>query len=298
VKIFLAGATGTIGRLLVPLLVEAGHGVAGTTRRADKLGQIAAAGGRPVLADALDRGAVFAALEAERAEVVIHQLTDLSGRDFAANARLRVEGTRNLVDAALAVGVRRMIAQSIAWIYVPGPGPADEGEPLDLDAPPPRGETVAGVQALESAVAEVPIGVVLRYGLLYGPGTWYARDGLITDQVRRGEIEATEGVTSFLHIVDAAHAALAALAWPARPLNIVDDEPAAGTEWLPVYAGLVGAPAPQVRSGAAGWERGASNARARRLGWRPRYPSWREGFKRALGAGLPDGGSAGSMATP
>jgi nucleoside-diphosphate-sugar epimerase len=281
-KIFLAGATGVIGRLLLPLLIDAGHEVAGTTRRADKLALIAAAGGRPVLADALDRAAMFAALAAERPDAVIHQLTDLSGRDFAANSRLRVEGTRNLVDAALAVGVQRIVAQSIAWVYTPGQGPAREEEPLDLEAPPPRGQTVAAVQALEQTVAEAPVGVVLRYGLLYGPGTWYARDGLTTEQVRRGELAATDGVTSFLHVADAAQAAFVALAWPTGPLNIVDDVPAAGTEWLPAYAILVGAPPPPVRRGASDWERGASNAKARRLGWRPQHPTWREGFKAAL----------------
>jgi nucleoside-diphosphate-sugar epimerase len=281
-KIFLAGATGVIGRVLVPMLVEAGHEVAGTTRRADWLAHIAAAGARPVLADALDREAMVAALAGERPDVVIHQLTDLSQRDFAGNSRLRVEGTRNLVDAALAVGVRRMIAQSIAWIYMPGHDPADEAEPLDREAPPPRGGTVAAVQALEQAVAELPIGVILRYGLLYGPGTWYARDGRTTDQVRRGEIAATPGVASFLHVVDAALAARAALEWPAGPLNIVDDEPAAGTEWLPVYARLIGAPPPPVTPGGAAWERGASNVRARQLGWQPRYPTWRAGFRTVL----------------
>ena len=297
-KIFLAGATGVIGHLLLPLLVEAGHEVAGTTRRPDRLEQIAAAGARPVLADALDREAVFAALAAKRPDAVLHQLTDLSGRDFAANARLRVEGTRNLVDAALAVGVGRMIAQSIAWIYAPGRGPAREEEPLDLAAPPPRGPTVAAVWALERAVAELPVGVSLRYGLLYGPGTWYARSGLVTEQVRRGELAATDGVTSFLHVADAAGAALAALAWPAGPLNIVDDEPAAGVDWLPLYARLVGAPPPPVRPGAAGWERGASNARVRQLGWRPRYPSWRDGFATVLGAGPSGGEPAGSPGRP
>lgn len=285
-RIFLAGATGVIGRLLLPLLVEAGHEVAGTTRRAERLERIAAAGGQPVLVDVLDRQATFAALAAARPDVVIHQLTDLSTRDFAANSRVRVEGTRNLVDAALAVGVSRMIAESIAWVCAPGQGPAREDEPLDLDAPPPRGELVTAVQALEQAVAELPVGIVLRYGLLYGPGTWYTRDGPVTDQVRRGEIQATDGVASFLHVADAAWAARAALAWPAGLLNIVDDVPAAGTEWLPLYARLVGAPPPPVRPGAAAWERGASNARARQLGWQPRYPTWRDGFTAVL-AGLP-----------
>ncbi len=282
-KIFLAGATGVIGCLLVPMLVAAGHDVAGTTRSADKCKQIEAAGARPIVADALDRDAMFSALRAEQPEVVIHQLTDLRGRNFAANSHLRIESTRNLVDAALAVGVQRMIAQSIAWIYVPGQGPASEDEPLDLGAPLPRGATVAAVQSLERAVAETPVGVVLRYGILYGPGTWYARDDLTTEQVRRGEIAATDGVTSFLHVTDAAQAALQALDWPTGPLNIVDDEPAAGTDWLPLYASLVGAPPPPIKLGAEGWERGASNTRARHLGWHPEYPTWREGFLEALG---------------
>jgi nucleoside-diphosphate-sugar epimerase len=264
------------------LLVAVGHEVAGTTRSAARSEQIAAAGARPVVADALDRDAMFAVVRAERPDVVIHQLTDLSGRDFAGNSRLRIEGTRNLVDAALAVGVPRMIAQSIAWIYVPGQGPASEDAPLDLDAPGSRGRTVAAVQVLELAVAEIPVGVILRYGVLYGPGTWYSRDGWITEQVRRGEFEATDGVTSFLHVADAAQAALQALDWPAGPLNIVDDEPAAGTGWLPLYASLVGAPPPPLKSGAEGWERGASNAKAREFGWHPHYPTWRDGFKTAL----------------
>lgn len=282
-KIFLAGATGVVGRLLLPLLVEAGHEVAGTTRRAEKTEQVAAAGGRPMVANALDREAIFVALGAERPDVVIHQLTDLSERDFSANSRLRIEGTRNLVDAALAAGVRRMIAQSISWIYAPGHGPAHEDEPLDLGAPPPRGQSVAAVQSLEQAVAEMPVGVVLRYGLLYGPGTWYSRDGLISEQMRRGEITATEGVSSFLHVADAAQAAAQALEWPAGAVNIVDDAPAKGTDWAPVYASLVGAPPPPMKLGAQGWERGASNGKARQLGWRPLYPDWREGFSRVLG---------------
>jgi len=281
-KILLAGATGAIGRLLLPLLVRAGHEVAGTTRRADKTAPIVSAGGRPVVADALDRAAMFTVLQAERPDVVIHQLTDLAGRDFPANARLRIDGTRNLVDAALAVGVSRMIAQSISWIYIPGDRPAHEDEPLHLDASPSRSETVAAVQSLEQTVAEILVGVVLRYGILYGPATWFARDGLTTEQVRRGEWVANDAVTSFVHVADAAQAALLALSWPAGAVNIVDDAPAAGREWLPVYAGLVGAPPPPLKPGAHGWERGAANTKARQLGWRPQYPTWREGFKTVL----------------
>lgn len=282
-KILLAGAAGVVGRLLVPLLIDAGHEVVGTTRSPDKQAQISALGARPLVLNALEREAVFAALDAERPDVVMHQLTDLRTRDFAANARLRGEGTRNLVDAALAVGVQRMIAQSISWICVPGTGPSHEDEPPDLEAPPPRGATVASVQAMEQAVMEMPIGVVLRYGLFYGPGTWYARDGLIAEQLHKGEIAATDGITSFLHVEDAAGAALLALDWPAGVFNIVDDAPASGREWVPLYASLIGAPPPPVRPEKQGWERGASNAKARGLGWRPLYPHWREGFQAVFG---------------
>jgi nucleoside-diphosphate-sugar epimerase len=281
-KIFLAGATGAVGRLLVPLLVHAGHDVAGTTRNPAKAAEISTLGARPVVADALNRDAMFAALDTERPDVVIHQLTDLAGRDFPANSRLRVEGTRNLVDASLAVGVQRMIAQSIAWICAPGDGPSREDDPLDLDAPPPRGGTVASTHQLETAVSEMPIGVVLRYGLFYGPGTWYFRDSLTTEQIRRGEIDATDGITSFIHVADAAQAALLALDWPAGVYNIVDDTPAPGTEWVTLYASLVGALPPVIKPGRQAWERGASNAKARALGWTPQYPKWREGFKSVL----------------
>jgi nucleoside-diphosphate-sugar epimerase len=281
-KIFLAGASGAIGRLLVPLLVAAGHEVTGTTRSPEKFAAIAAGGARPVALNALDRAGVLATLRAERPEVLIHMLTDLAGRDFAANSRLRLEGSRNLVDAAHAAGIQRMIGESISWIYAPGTGPAHEDEPLDLDAPLPRGRMVGVVHSAEQAAAELPNSVMLRCGIFYGPGTWYARDGLTTEQIRRGQIEATEGVTSFIHVADAAQAVLQALDWPSGVVNIVDDEPAPGTEWVPLYARLVGAPPPPVKHTAAPWERGESNAKARGLGWRPKFPSWREGFKSAL----------------
>lgn len=282
-KIFLAGATGAIGRLLLPLLTGLGHEVAGSTRRADKCAQIVAAGGWPVMVDAFDRDALFAALLDARPEVVIHLLTDLSELDFSANSRLRVTGTRNLVDASLAAGVQRMIAESISWVYVPGKGPAHEDEPLDVDASASRGRSVAAVQALEQAVAEMPIGVVLRYGLLYGPGTWYARDGMISHEMRAGTFEATDGISSFVHVADAAGAAVNALEWSAGAWNIVDDVPASAKEWVPEYARLIGAPVLTLKPDAAAWERGAANMKARQAGWRLRYPTWRAGFQSVLG---------------
>lgn len=278
-KIFLAGATGVIGQRLIPLLVSCGHEVIGTTRTAEKSALLRHLGAVPRVVDVFDRERLAAVVREAAPEVVIDQLTDLSSRDLTANARMRREGTRNLVDAARAAGVRRFIAQSISWVSAPGDGPADENVPLDLEAPEPRRTTIEGVQALEQAVAEMERWVVLRYGTLYGPGTWYAPGGPIAQQVRRRQLTADEGVISFLHVDDAARAALSALEWPQGIVNIVDDEPASGRVWLPVYAATLGAPPPPVATGQGRAMRGASNAKARRLlYWSPLYPSWREGF--------------------
>lgn len=282
-KLFVAGASGAVGRLLVPELVRAGHEVVGMTRSEANAAVIRAMGASAVIADAFDREAVREAVLAARPDVVIHQLTSLGERNFADNSRIRIEGTRHLVDASREAGVRRMIAQSISWAYEPGEGLATEDMPLDLVAPEPRQKTVQGVAALERAVSEMPEPVILRYGLIYGPGTWYERGGWMAEQVRAGKVPATEGVTSFLHVEDAARAALLALDWPPGAVHIVDDEPAPGTVWLPVYAEALGAPRPEVRSESGRGERGASNRKARgEYGWEPLYPSWRTGFALSL----------------
>ena len=272
-KILVAGATGVIGRRLVPLLIQAGHEVAGTTRRPERAESLTDMGARSLVVDAFDAAGVHDAVAAERPDVIMHQLTDLSAEDFEANSRLRAEGTRNLVTAARATEVDTMIAQSIAWVYAPGTTPAVEDDPLDPSAPP-----YSGVVALEESVAAMPRGVVLRYGALYGPGTWYAPDGAIADRVRAGELPLTPAWTSFVHVDDAAAAALAALDWPAGPVNIVDDEPATATEWLPVYSEILGAPEPGVARHAAPTSRPVSNAKAHGLGWKPKYATWRAGF--------------------
>jgi nucleoside-diphosphate-sugar epimerase len=273
VNILVAGATGVIGRRLVPLLVKAGHTVSGTTRHAGKAAGLEEAGATPIVIDVYEADALREAVAEAAPEVVFHQLTDLAAEDFTANNRLRVEGTRNLVDAAKAAGVQKMIAQSIAWIYVPGDAPAVEGDPLDPNAPPYK-----GVAALEEAVRKMPHGVVLRYGALYGPDTWYAPDGAIAARVRAGELTRTPAWTSFVHVDDAAAAAVAALEWPPGAVNIVDDEPAQQSDWLPVYAESIGAPAPGVARHAAATGRPVSNAKGRQLGWKPAHPSWRTGF--------------------
>lgn len=282
-KIVIAGAAGVIGRRLIPLLVAAGHEVSGTTRQATKGALLRQLGASPVVIDVFERERLHAVVRELQPDVIMHQLTDLSARDFAANGRIRQLGTRNLVDAARAAGVDHVIAQSIAWMYAPGAGPADENVPLDSAAAEPRRATVASVQALEQAVLELERGLVLRYGLFYGPGTWYAPNGLLADQLRRGEFSADEGLTSFIHIDDAAQATIQALDWPAGIVNIVDDEPAPGSAWLPVYAAALGAPTPPISPAHPPFARGALNTKARQLGWQPLYPSWRSGFAEMLG---------------
>jgi nucleoside-diphosphate-sugar epimerase len=280
-RIFVAGATGVIGRRLVPRLAGQGHAVTGLVRRASDANWLRGLGAEAVLGDVFDRDGLLLAVRRARPDVVMHQLTDLRDRDFGANSGIRTTGTRYLMDAALAAGVRRVVAQSIAWVYEAGDIPAAEDVPLDLGADGSRLRTVQGVAALEAAVREAPDWVVLRYGLLYGPGTWYARDGLIAEQAARGELAADGDVSSFVHVDDAAGAAVQALEWPTGAVNVCDDVPAAGREWVPVFCRAVGAPDPAVSTAAGrhGWVRGASNEYARKqLHWTPEYPSWREGF--------------------
>ncbi|MCC2684337.1 MAG: dTDP-glucose 4,6-dehydratase [Paenibacillaceae bacterium] len=279
VKIFVAGATGVVGRLLLPKLIRAGHEVIGITQREGKKSIIEKMGAQAKLADVFDRQAIRSALEDSRPDVIIHQLTSLSSRNFSDNTRIRIEGTRNLVDAALAVGVQRIIVQSICWAYEPGEGPATEEVPLHVSATGPRKTTIDGILALEKAASEIPQHVILRYGMFYGPGTWYEPNGFMAEQVFEQKLPATEGVTSFLHVEDAAEAALSALQWPSGPVNIVDDEPAKGSDWLPLFAQALGAPVPETFSNRNDWERGASNAKARQqYGWKPLYPTWRTSF--------------------
>jgi nucleoside-diphosphate-sugar epimerase len=280
-RIFLAGATGVIGRRVVPRLIGQRHQVTGLVRRSEDAAWLTGLGAEAVVGDVFDRDGLLRAVRVAAPDVVMHQLTDLKDENFLANSVMRKTGTRYLVDAALAAGVRRVVAQSIAWMYEPGDTPADEGVPLDLGASGSRLRTVEGVAALEAAVREAPEWVVLRYGLLYGPGTWYARDGLNAGRAARGELAADGDVSSFVHVDDAAGAAVDALGWPTGAVNVCDDVPAAGRDWVPAFCRAAGAPEPAVSPAAErhGWARGASNEYARKaLNWAPAYPSWRDGF--------------------
>jgi nucleoside-diphosphate-sugar epimerase len=311
VRVFVAGATGVIGRVLLPLLVEAGHDVIGMTRTPERVRELEGVGAAAVVCDAFDRAGLREAVAVARPSVVVHELTDLPSaidshrlRDqLARNVRIRREGTRNLTDAAVEAGAQRLVAQSDAFAYAPeGDLVKDETARLDEGAGRDWRPSVEAVLELERlATGSVLEAVVLRYGYLYGPGTAYAADGAVADLVgRRGQpiVGRGTGIFSFVHVEDAARAtALAVERGSPGVYNVVDDDPAAIRDWLPAYAAALGAPAPRrvsrllVRLSAGRYaaesateHRGASNARAKReLGWSLLYPSWREGFRTALG---------------
>lgn len=307
-RVFVAGAAGVLGRPLLPKLAAAGHEVTGTTRRPERAEAIRAAGAEPAVCDALDAAALREAVAAARPDAVVHLLTALPQRydprsDYlAATNRIRVEGTRNLLDAAVAAGVRRVVAESIAFAYrQEGSWVKDEGEPLATGSGK-FGATFGAVAELERQVLEGEgfEGIVLRYGWLYGPGTYYDRGGQQAEEVERRRFPVVgkgTGTFSFLHVEDAADATLAALERGAPgAYNVVDDEPAPLREWLPVYAAALGAKPPRrvpawlarlvagkEAAGAALAMRGASNAKAKReLGWAPAHSSWRQGFSADL----------------
>jgi nucleoside-diphosphate-sugar epimerase len=302
-RVFLAGATGVIGSQLVPQLLQAGHEVTAMTRSVLRAAQLEAMGADPVVCNVFDAGGVRAAMADASPEAIVHQLTALPARVdrgdpnlFDENNRLRTEGTRILVDAALATGASRIVAQSIAFAYAPvGDRVKEEDAALFTDAPPPLGGTVAAMAELERLVTGTAgiAGLVLRYGVLYGPGTYYDRHGSMAADVIAARVPLVEGATgmySWVHVEDAASAAVAALERGAPGIyNVVDDEPAPQPEWLPVLARALHADPPAAAEGLPApdtpemSQRGASNAKAKReLGWRPRYGSWREGFAASL----------------
>ncbi len=308
-RVFVAGATGAIGKRLVPQLVAGGHTVFAMARSPRNTEALRAAGAEPVVADALDRAAVIAAVERAAPEIVIHQLSALAEArnfkkfddEFALTNRLRTEGTDHLLEAARAVGARRFIAQSFGnWDYErSGTAVKTEEDPLDPNPPRNQRKTLEAIRYLESTVvgARDIEGIALRYGNLYGPATGFALDGTITAMVRKRQMPIIgngAGVWSFTHVEDAASAAIAAMSQGEPGIyNIVDDEPAPVAIWLPEFARILGAKPPlripawlgRLLVGEVGVSmmtqiRGASNARAKReLGWQPRYPSWRQGFR-------------------
>lgn len=313
-RIFLAGATGAVGQHLVPLLVAGGHHVVASTRTSNKSAALRAAGAEAVVLDVLDRGAVMTAVVDARPDVIIHQATALAGarsfknfdREFAVTNALRTEGTSHLLEAARAAGAGRFIAQSYTgWPNIREGGRVKtEDDPLDPRPPRTMTQTLDAIRQLEAAVSNASgiTGIVLRYGSFYGPGTSIGAGGEITQMVQRRQFPVVgggAGVWSFTHIEDAAAAARIAAEHGAGGLyNIVDDEPAEVSTWLPELARALGARAPYR---VPAWlvrpiigdalvammtsARGSSNAKAKRaLGWKPLYASWRDGFRRGLGS--------------
>jgi nucleoside-diphosphate-sugar epimerase len=306
-RVFVTGATGALGRHLVPGLIAAGHEVTATTRTPGKVAQLREAGAEPVVVDGLDREAVIAAVRAAAPEVIMHQMTALADmrslrrvdREFAATNELRTRGTDNLLAAAARAGTRRVIAQGHNFVYERSGGPVkSEEDPLDSRPVPSAARTVAAMKHVDRTVPLMaPEGIVLRYGTFYGPG---ASDPLL-DAVRKRQmpvIGGGTGIWSFIEITDAAAGTLAAVDRGAPGVyNIADTDPAPVAEWLPYLAEIAGAKPPlhlpawlgRLLGGEFVVEemtngRGCSNEKARKvLGWEPRYASWREGFRAWVG---------------
>ena len=314
-KVFVAGATGVLGRQLVPQLVTKGHEVVGMTRSESKQDLIRSLGARPVVADALDPDAVAQAVASAEPEVIVHQLTALSGefdmrhidRFFETTNRLRTEGTDHLLAAGRAVGASRFVAQSFAgWPAARTGGPVKgEDAPFDPDPPEQLRGMLDAIRHLEEAVTQADWleGVVLRYGGFYGPGTTLSADpdAAHSAAVRKRQFPVVGdggGIWSFIHIDDAAAATAVAVERGKRGIyNVVDDDPAPTRDWMPELARALGAKPPRhvprwlgrLLAGEAAAVmmtevRGASNEKAKReLGWNPQYASWRQGFVQGLG---------------
>jgi nucleoside-diphosphate-sugar epimerase len=306
-RIFVAGGSGAIGRALVPALVERGHDVVATARRAEQLDRIRALGATAVQMDGLDAASVGEAVARAEPDAIAHQMSALAGisdlkhfdEGFAVTNELRTRGLDHLLAAADAAGVECLVAQSYTGWPNERAGSAvkTEDDPLDPDPPEHQRRSLAAIRRLESTVLEAPLrGVVLRYGALYGPGASDAYVGVIRAR-KLPVVGDGAGVWSWLHIDDAASATVAALERGARGVyNVADDDPAPVSEWLPWLAACVGAKPPRhvpvwlarLAIGDVGISlmtqvRGSSNARAKReLGWEPRWRSWREGFRHGL----------------
>ncbi|SEO48729.1 NAD-dependent epimerase/dehydratase family protein [Actinacidiphila rubida] len=305
-RVVVAGATGVIGRQVVPLLVEGGHEVVALSR-APKAGR----GVRGVAVDALDAAALGKAVREAMPDAVLHLLTAIPWqinprkleRDFAVTNRLRTEATRTLAQAARDAGAGRFVVQGLAYGYDPAPGLADEDAPLWRNPPKEFAKALDALRTLERITTEEAGGLVLRFGHLYGPGTVFAADGSSAAAVRARKLPvAGDGGStfSFTHTRDAADALVAALTRPQvrGVLNVVDDDPARLDAWLPALAEMLGAPKPRqvpaflARLAAGSWGaayltrlRGAANSRAKQsLGWAPAHPSWRAGLAAELGA--------------
>lgn len=311
-KVFVTGGTGAIGQFLLPLLVENKHEVVALTRSSAKAGKLDEIGVTPFIGDPFDKQALTAAVRRAEAEVIIHQLTALSSagnfrkfdQEFALTNRFRTEVTDTLLAAARTIGTRRFIAQSYCgWPYAKKGGPVKtEEDPLDPKPPESFTKTLAAIRSLEDKLRGTSFleGIALRYGNFYGPGTAIGKGGVILKMIKKRRfpiVGGGGGIWSFIHVIDAARATIAAMTrGTAGVYNIADDEPAKVATWLPVLAKEIGAKPPykipywlgELMIGKAGVSmmtqiRGCSNAKAKReLNWAPVYPTWRIGFADGL----------------
>ncbi|HDG8474796.1 TPA: NAD(P)-dependent oxidoreductase [Staphylococcus aureus] len=274
-KIFVTGATGLIGIKLVQRLKEEGHEVAGFTTSENGQQKLAAVNVKAYIGDILNADTIDQALADFKPEIIINQITDLKNVDMAANMKVRIEGSKNLIDAAKKHDVKKVIAQSIAFMYEPGEGLAYEKTALDFNSTGDRKVTVDGVVGLEEETARMDEYVVLR---LYGPGTWYGKDGMIYNQFMDGQVTLSDGVTSFVHLDDAVETSIQAIHFENGIYNVADDAPVKGSEFAEWYKEQLGVEPNIDIQPAQPFERGVSNEKFKAQGGTLIYKTWKDGM--------------------
>ncbi|MCJ0919268.1 NAD(P)-dependent oxidoreductase [Mammaliicoccus sciuri] len=277
-KIFVTGATGLIGTKLTKRLIEEGYEVAGLTTSEKGKEKLDNAGVKAYIGNILEYDTIEKSIGDFKPDIIMNEITDLKQVDMSANTKVRIEGTKNLVEAAIKHDVPHIQSQSIAFVYEAGDTLATEETSLDYDASGDRKITVDGVEGLEKESARLNKHVILRYGLLYGPGTWYGKDGMIYNQFINGEVTMTDGVQSFIHIDDAVETAIQALNFESGIYNVADDEPVKGDEWAKWYANELNVTPTLNIEPAAPFERGVTNKKFKDQGGKLIYTTWKDGM--------------------
>ncbi|MCE5041183.1 MULTISPECIES: NAD-dependent epimerase/dehydratase family protein [Mammaliicoccus] len=277
-KIFVTGATGLIGTKLTKRLIEEGYEVAGLTTSEKGKEKLDNAGVKAYIGNILEYDTIEKSIGDFKPDIIMNEITDLKQVDMSANTKVRIEGTRNLVEAAIKHDVPHIQSQSIAFVYEAGDTLATEETSLDYDASGDRKITVDGVEGLEKESARLNKHVILRYGLLYGPGTWYGKDGMIYNQFINGEVTMTDGVQSFIHIDDAVETAIQALNFESGIYNVADDEPVKGDDWAKWYSNELNVTPTLNIEPAAPFERGVTNKKFKDQGGKLIYSTWKDGM--------------------
>lgn len=277
-KIFVTGATGLIGTKLTKRLIEEGYEVAGLTTSEKGKEKLDNAGVKAYIGNILEYDTIEKSIGDFKPDIIMNEITDLKQVDMSANTKVRIEGTKNLVEAAIKHDVPHIQSQSIAFVYEAGDTLATEETSLDYDASGDRKITVDGVEGLEKESARLNKHVILRYGLLYGPGTWYGKDGMIYNQFINGEVTMTDGVQSFIHIDDAVETAIQALNFESGIYNVADDEPVKGDDWAKWYANELNVTPTLNIEPAAPFERGVTNKKFKDQGGKLIFATWKDGM--------------------